>query len=88
MDIRRGDIEIKPYCKVTYLGCILDSYMSGEHMVTNVLQKINSRIEIENRNRKVLNKALRRISCNALIQPLFDYACQAWYPNLTKTLST
>ena len=26
--------------------------------------------------------------CNALIQPLFDYACQAWYPNLPKKLST
>ena len=22
--------------------------------------------------------------CNALIQPHFDYACTAWYPNLTK----
>ena len=22
--------------------------------------------------------------CNALIQPHFDYACPAWYPNLTE----
>ena len=22
--------------------------------------------------------------CNALIQPHFDYACTAWYPNLTE----
>ena len=22
--------------------------------------------------------------CNAFIQPHFDYACTAWYPNLTK----
>ena len=22
--------------------------------------------------------------CNALIQPHFDYACTAWYPNRTK----
>ena len=29
---------------------------------------------------------LRRLLCNALIQPLFDYACSAWYPNLTQKL--
>ena len=25
--------------------------------------------------------------CNALIQPHFDYACSAWYPNLNKTIT-
>ena len=25
--------------------------------------------------------------CNALIQPHFDYACSAWYPNLNKNLT-
>ena len=29
---------------------------------------------------------LRRLLCNALIQPHSDYACSAWYPNLTKKL--
>ena len=24
--------------------------------------------------------------CNAMIQPFFDYACNAWYPNLNKKL--
>ena len=62
--------------------------MSGEHMATKVLLKINSRLRFLNRNKKVLNQALKRMLCNALIQPHFDYACQAWYLNLTKTLST
>ena len=30
--------------------------------------------------------ALRRVLCNALIQPHFDCTCSAWYPNLTKKL--
>ena len=30
--------------------------------------------------------ALRCLLCNALIQLHFDYACSAWYPNLTKKL--
>ena len=29
---------------------------------------------------------LKRLQCNALIQPHFDYACSAWYPNLNKKL--
>ena len=30
--------------------------------------------------------ALRCLLCNALLQSHFDYACSAWYPNLTKKL--
>ena len=30
---------------------------------------------------------LRRLLCNALIQPHFDYACSAWYPNLNTKLA-
>ena len=87
LNIRRSDIDIKQHSRVTYLGCILDCNMSGEYMTTKVLQKINARLRFLNRNRKVLNKALKRILCNALIHSHFDYACQAWFPMLTKALS-
>ena len=30
--------------------------------------------------------ALRHLFCNTLIQPHFDYACSAWYPNLIKKI--
>ena len=33
-----------------------------------------------------LTPTLRRLLCNALIQPHFDYACYAWYANLSKKL--
>ena len=29
---------------------------------------------------------LRRLLCNAMIQPFFDYVCNTWYPNLSKNL--
>merc|ERR1711881_342169 len=38
------------------------------------------------REGKYLTQRLRRMLCNALIQPNFDYACSAWYPNLSKKL--
>ena len=33
-----------------------------------------------------MSQPFRRLLCNAIIQPQFDYACSAWYPNLNKSL--
>jgi len=87
LDIRHGEIKIKQYSKVPYLGCILDQNMSGESMATRVLGKINGRLKFLFRKQTFLSFPLRRMLCNALIQPHFDYACSAWYPNLNKKLT-
>ena len=87
LTIHRGDIQIKQHSKVTYLGCILDEDLSGESMATKVIGMINGRIKFLYRKNKFLNSTLRRLLCNALIQPHFDYACSAWYPNLTQNLN-
>ena len=46
----------------------------------------NSRLNYLFRKKHFLTTSLRRLLCNALIQPQFDYACTAWYPNLCKKL--
>ena len=79
---------IKQYSKVTYLGCILDETLSGESMALQVISKINKRLKFLYRNRDFLTPSLRRMLCNSLLQPHFDYACSAWYPNLNKCLKT
>ena len=84
LDIKRGDINIKQYTSVTYLGCELDQFLSGESMVTKILGKINGRLKFLYRKQKFLSSSLRRMLCNSLIRPHFDYACSAWYPNLNK----
>ena len=38
------------------------------------------------RKNRFLTPALRRLLCNAIIQSHFDYACSAWYQNLTQKL--
>ena len=86
LNIRYGDTEIKQHTKVTYLGCILDNDLSGESMVTKVLSLINGRLKFLYRKQKFLTYSLRRLLCNALIQPHFDYACSAGYPSLNKRL--
>ena len=80
--------KIKQYSKVTYLGCILDETLSGESMATHVINKVNSRLRFLYRQNKFLDIPLRRLLCNAMIQLFFDYACNAWYPNLNKNLKT
>ena len=58
--------------------------MSGDSMALKVINKINSRLNIE--KNKFLTPALHRLLCNALIQLRFDYASSAWYPNLTQKM--
>ena len=87
LKIRHKDIRIKQHKSVTYLGCILDDCLSGESMATKVLGKINGRLQFLYRKHSFLNSHLRRTLCNALIQPHFDYASSAWYPNLNKKFS-
>ena len=45
LDIQYGDVQIKQYSKVTYLGCELGENLLGEAMALKVLNKINSRLK-------------------------------------------
>ena len=78
--------EIKQYEKVKYLGCILDQSLSGESMALNVIDKVNSHLKSLHRQNRFLAPPLRRLLCNALIQPIFDYVCITWFSNLSKRL--
>ena len=55
-------------------------------MATKVLGLVNGRLKFLYRKQIFLTYFLRRLFCNALIQPHYDYACSAWYPSLCKRL--
>ena len=86
LNINYKGVVIKQHSKVNYLGCILDETLSGESMGLHVLKKLNSKLKFLYRKSKFLSPFLRRLLCNALIQPHFDYACTAWFPNLNQSL--
>ena len=88
LNIKYGDIQIKQHPKVKYLGCMLDETISAERMALSFINKINNKLKFLYRKNRFLTPTLRQLSCNALIHPRFDYACSAWYPNLTKKLKT
>ena len=84
LEIKYGNINIKQYSKVTYLGCELNKNLSGEAMALKVINKINCRLSFLYRKNRYLLPYLKRLLCNAMIQSHFDYASSAWYPNLNK----
>ena len=79
-------LRIQQYSSVTYLYRILDEAMTGEVIALFVTKKKNSELKFLCRKELFLSKFLRRMLCNAIIQPHFDYACTSWYVNLSKKL--
>ena len=88
LEIKYGEMRIEQHQTATYLGCLLDKTLSGRSMALKVLNKINSRLKFLFRGNEFLLPRLRRILCNSLIQPHFDYTDSAWYSNLKKRLKS
>jgi len=86
LNIVKGEKQIKQFSSVEYLGCILDEKMTGEPMALKAMKKINGKINFLFRQNKFLSYSLKRMLCNALIQPHFDFACCCWYTTLSKSL--
>ena len=55
-------------------------------MALKVIKKINQKLKFLCRKNQFLTPEFRRLMCNAIIQLHCDYACSAWYPNLTQKL--
>ena len=54
-------------------------------MALKVINKINGKLKFFYRKNRFLSPELQGMLCNVpLIQPCFDSACTAWYPNLTE----
>ena len=71
---------------MTYLGCILEKAVSRGSMANKVISKVNVILTFLHQKNKYLTPNLRRLLCNALIQPHLYYTCSAWYPNLSEKL--
>ena len=74
LNIKYEHIQIKQQYKIK------DKTVSEETMA------VNNKLKFLHRKNNFLTSTLKRLLCNALIQPHFDYACSAWYPNLTKKI--
>ena len=55
-------------------------------MPSKVLKKINVKLKFMYPQSRYRNLAYKKLLCNALIQPHFDYKCSSWFPLLKKKL--
>ena len=85
LSISFQDHSIRQYNCVEYFDCFLDYNLNGETMARKILKKINDKLKFLYRQAHFLNPSCKRLLCNALIQPHFDYGCTSWYPLLNKT---
>ena len=53
-------------------------------MARKVFNKVNDKLEFLYRQATFLNPTCKKLLCNALIQPHFDYGSTSWYPLLSK----
>lgn len=86
LNISVGGTQIEVKNCVKYLGCDLDSSVSGEIMGQRVIIKVNQKIKFLARKAQFLNKETLKMLANALIQPHFDYACTTWYSSTPKRI--
>ena len=67
LEIKYGEIHIKQYHTVTYLGCLWDETLSGESMALKVINKSNRRLRFLYRKNRFLPP------------PLVDCFVTLWY---------
>ena len=78
--------SIKQHETVEYLGSQLNSKLSGQVMLSKVLKQINAKLKFLYHQSRYLTPTYKRLLCNPLIQPHFDYGCSSWFPLLKKDL--
>ena len=83
--IKCNEQAIESTKQVKYLGLNIDSNLSGESIVNNILGKVNARLKFLYRHGDCLSKQTRKTLSSALILCHFDYSCSAWYSGLNKS---
>ena len=73
INISLAGSHIMQYYKVEYLGCQLDSKLSVQAMAAKVLKKANIKLKMSYKQSKYLIPLFKRLLCNALIQPHFEF---------------
>ena len=71
LNIRYEEMNIKQETQVTYLGCVLDNWMSGEPMALKVINKINMELKFFYRKNKFLILGHWRMLCVPNLEPKF-----------------
>ncbi len=84
LEVKIGDQIITPKREVKYLGCVLDSNLTGEKMAALAHSKICNLIKFLARQADFLDTETLKMLAGALVQAHFDYAAVFWYSGISK----
>ena len=85
INIRYSQINIKQHSLViSWVRVRRDNI--GEPVALKIINKTNGKLKFLYRKNRYLTKEFRRLLLNALIQPHFDCAYPACYPNLNEKM--
>ena len=79
LKISCGSVDIESKSKITYLGLTFDNDMSFSSMGNSVIKKVNAKLKFLYRKSAFFGTNERKLLCSALVNPHFEYACNAWY---------
>ena len=79
LKISCGSVAIESKSKITYLGLTFDNDMSFSSMGNSVIKKVNAKLKFLYRKSAFFGTNERKLLCSALVNPHFEYACNAWY---------
>ncbi len=86
LNVTCNNVKLESKTCVKYLGAQIDQDMSGKTMGLYTIGKINNGLKFLYRKSNFLDYEQRKLLCNALLQPRFDYGCNAFYRGLEKSL--
>ena len=79
LTISCGSVAIESKSKITYLGLTFDNDISFSSMGNSVIKKVNAKLKFLYRKSAFFGTNERKLLCSALVNPHFEYACNAWY---------
>jgi hypothetical protein len=71
---------------VKYFGLYINSDLSGETIVNNIISKVNAKLKFLYGQSRLLDTKTKQLLCSALIQCHFDYSCSSCYEGISKNL--
>ena len=87
LNISCNGVSVKASKTVKYLGVYLDQNMNFNSMGTTLVKKLNTRIRFLFRKQcYLLSIKERKMLGYALVQSLYDYACNSWFRGLSANL--
>ena len=79
LKISCGSVGIESKSKITYLGLTFDNDMSFSSMGNSVIKIVNAKLKFLYRKSAFFGTNEKKLLCSALVNPHFEYACNAWY---------